>query len=514
MVTMSVREQRIAGTDEAERREGDQPVGWAYAGRDGGGAAMASTWFERAVRPEHVAAELLESVPELRAEGSGLTGCRMIRLRAADEEGHWTATYLLDLVDGTVAAQGLLVPPGVAAPVAGRPDAEATPFAGDGWSLWLPRCRVLLQTRTSDDAIPGLAAMTDPRSALEVLGPLLRNSADGPGTVPIDVTTTVAAYKPGVRVTMICDLSYAGEPAASGSPEGAHQTSAGPPAVVVKATAGAESLALHEAQSALWDSPLATDPRVRIARPLGHLPELSLAVQSHLDHDRTLKELLAEAFSGPGSGSRPVRPDPTGPVRATGVALAALHSSGVRHGRGVSFTEELETTRRKHDNLAAVVPWLAGHTDGVLDRLATAARTGVAGPEVASHGSFRTAQVLLLDDGGIGVIDLDKLRQAEAAADVGPFLAKLRHTAVNKGSDSGALPDESTRIELGARVDSMREVFLSGYEEHAELSRARVALWEGLELVSLVLGSAKKGLADRGASCARMLHAHLEAHDL
>ncbi|MGA8045589.1 MAG: hypothetical protein WCA30_04910 [Dermatophilaceae bacterium] len=477
---------------------------------------MTSTWFERAVRPAHVAAELQESVPELLADERRLTGCRMIRLRAAEEEGHWTATYLLDLVDGTVAAQGLLVPPGAAAPVADTSEDGATPFAGDGWSLWLPRSRVLLQTHTRDDAIPGLAAMTDPRSALEVLGPLLlAERPDGHGPVPTEVTTTVAAYKPGVRVTLICDLTYPGGPGPSGTePSGSPETSAGPRAVVVKATAGDDALALHEAQSALWDSPLATDPRVRIARPIGHVADLSLAVQSHLDHDRTVKDLLAEAFSERGSGSHPGQSDPSGAVRATGAALAALHSSGVRHGRSVSFTDELETTRRKHDNLAAVVPWLAEQTDGVLDRLATAAATSAAGPEVASHGSFRTAQVLLLEDGGIGVIDLDKLRQAEAAADIGPFLAKLRHTAVNKGSDTGALPDESTRAELGARVDALREAFLSGYEEQAALSRSRVDLWEGLELVSLVLGSAKKGLADRGASCARMLHAHLETHRL
>ena len=494
---------------------------------------MTSTWFEQAVRPENVAAELRRRVAELVADPARLTGCRIIRLRAGEEDGRWTATYLLDLADRTVAAQGLLLPPGVDPP--GTPEGDpveaqigAVPFAGDGWSLWLPDVRVLLRTRTSDESIPGLAAMTDPDSALAVLRPVLRSVGPGaPDAEPVGVTTTVAAYKPGVRVTMICDLEYAPAPAAdphSDTSEGGNRGQQvrqepagipGPPrprAVVVKATSGDEALVLHEAQSRLWDSPLATDPRVRIARPIAHVPDLHLAVQSHLDHERTLKDLLPDAFSG-GPGE-PAEPDASAAVRATGAALAALHGSGVRHGAPASFEDELATTRRKLDTLAAVVPWLTGHTAGVLDRLADAAAASEPQAPGPSHGSFRTAQVLLLDGGGIGLIDLDKLRQAEPAADVGPFLAKLRHTAVNKGTDTGALPDENTMARHGRRVDSLRETFLTAYEEQGPLSRERVALWEALELVSLVLGSAKKGLTERGASCARMLHAHLGANGL
>jgi hypothetical protein len=481
---------------------------------------MTSTWFERAVRPEHVAEELRGRVPELVEDPQRLAGVRMIRLRSAEDEGHWTATYLLDLPGRTIAARGLLVPPGSDPPASAAAEASTAPFAGDGWSCWLPDSRVLLHTRTADESIPGLAAMTDPRSACEVLGALLRSAeSGGPFSTPVEVTTTVAAYKPGVRVTMICDLGYAVQPAQSGSPGAVDP--AGPPTVVVKATAGAESLALHEVQRALWDSPLATDQRLRIARPLGHVPELGMAVQAHLEHDRTLKDLLAGSFSGappgreqPGMtqpGQTQQTQEPTDALRATAAALAALHTSGVRHGRLVSFEDELAITRRKHDDLAAVVPWLSHHTAGVLDRLAAAATHSDPQPPAPSHGSFRTAQVLLPDGGGIGLIDLDKLRQAEPAADVGPFLAKLRHTAVNKGTDSGALPDEATMAERSARVDALRAAFLAAYEEQAPLSRERAAVWEGLELVSLVLGSAKKGLTERGASCARMLHDHLRS---
>src|SRR5690606_32328451 len=152
---------------------------------------VTATWFERAVRPEHVAAELHETVPELRRGDEELRGVRMIRLRAAEPERHWTATYLLDLTrpDGsthTIAAHGTLVPP-EAEPPGGE---SAAGFGGDGWRLWLPGARVLLQTWARDDALPGLTALTDPGTAREVLERVLREGApDRAGLRLAEVTT-------------------------------------------------------------------------------------------------------------------------------------------------------------------------------------------------------------------------------------------------------------------------------------------------------------------------------------
>jgi aminoglycoside phosphotransferase (APT) family kinase protein len=240
---------------------------------------------------------------------------------------------------------------------------------------------------------------------------------------------------------------------------------------------------------------------VRIAEPLGHVGELGLSVQGYLEHDRTLKELLAASFGG---GDE----DPTESVRATATALAAVHTSGVVHGDVHSWEDELASQLKKHDKLAAAVPWLAEHTAGVPDRLEAAGRAEAADPPGASHGSFRTAQVLL-GAGPVAIIDFDKLRQAEPAADIGPFLAKLRHTAVNKGGDE--LPDEATAAAIGGRVDDLRREVLDAYRADGTVSPSRLACWEGLEYLSLVLGSAKKGLPERAASCATMLHRHLEA---
>lgn len=461
---------------------------------------MTSSWFERAVRAEGVAEDLRHLVPELAGGSRQLVGCEMIRLRAAEPEGYWTATYLLDVTDAagdvdTIAAHGTLIPLDGPAPHIDGDITTTVAFGADGWRCWLAEDRLLLETWSADEALPAMAALSEPASARAVLEDVLRaSSADRRELVVVGCTVTVASYKPGVRVTMVCDLDY-------GRPD---PPASWPATVIAKGERPGEGSSVDDAQRALWGSPLARSAAVRIAEPLGHVDELGLSVQGYLDHDRTLKELLAAAFGG---GDE----DPTESVRATATALAAVHSSGVAHGDIHSWDDELASQLKKHDKLAAAVPWLAEHTAGVPERLAAAGGAAAADPTGASHGSFRTAQVLL-GAGPIAIIDFDKLRQAEPAADIGPFLAKLRHTAVNKGGDE--LPDEATAAAIGRRVDDLRGEFLDAYRAHGSVSPSRLACWEGLEYLSLVLGSAKKGLPERAASCAAMLHHHLDACSL
>lgn len=455
---------------------------------------MTGTWFEQAVDPARVAAELEGRIPEFATDGHRLLGAQMIRLRAAEPDGHWTATYLLEVAGGTapatVSAHGLLVPPGSPEPEAASPAA----FGDDGWQCWLPGVRVLLQTRRADDALPGLAVLHDPARARMLLEELLRAGSPARRDLALrSVTPTMAAYKPGVRATLVCDLDYADQPVPD----------AWPPAVVAKVHQADEGQAAHEAQCALWRSPLAVSDVVALAEPLGHRPELGLSVQSYLDHELTLKDLLAQAFDA----SQGTGPDPTAALRATGTALAALHTSGVRHGPKLTWEEELDDVLRKHGRLVSVVPWLGALSHGVPDRLAAAGSATVPDPLVPSHGSFRTAQVLLVGS-RVGLIDLDKLCQAEPAADLGPFLSKLRHTAVNKGAGADADPA------VQERVDDLRDAFVEAYRGAAVVTPARLVAWEALEHLSLVVGSAKKGLADRAASCAAMMHRHLERHGL
>jgi len=57
-------------------------------------------------------------------------------------------------------------------------------------------------------------------------------------------------------------------------------------------------------------------------------------------------------------------------------------------------------------------------------------------------------------------------------------------------------------------------VFLGEYRRTGPLSERRLALWEALELFSLVLSASKKMLGPRTQNCVAMLERHLDFHDL
>ncbi|MGI8519085.1 MAG: hypothetical protein ACR2MC_00490, partial [Actinomycetota bacterium] len=72
---------------------------------------------------------------------------------------------------------------------------------------------------------------------------------------------------------------------------------------------------------------------------------------------------------------------------------------------------------------------------------------------------------------------------AEPALDIALFRATARDLAMSVLSSD--LPLE-TRLDA---VDELCEYFLACYEEHAPVSRDRVALWEALDLFTNVLHS-------------------------
>lgn len=194
-------------------------------------------------------------------------------------------------------------------------------------------------------------------------------------------------------------------------------------------------------------------------------------------------------------------------TRATAAALAELHRRDTSYGEAVTLLEELSLLRRKHDKLAAAM----GVLDEVraLDRIEAAAAVVPDDPLRPAHHSFRPAQVLLTDN-AVAFIDFDKFCQAEPASDIAALTTKLQHMGMNKIE----APDSYPPAEREQRVAELRVAFLDEYRRSAAVSAARLAVWEALELFSLVLSAAKKMNRSRVDSCARMLERHLEAHDL
>jgi len=471
--------------------------------------ATDTAWFEGAVRPDHVRSLLTRDVPQLASGQLSLLGCEMSHLRSAPADGSWTATYLLTVAEPsvganrTVVAHGTLIPP--EAPVPSWKE-DGTPFGAEGWWCYLPEVRLELRVEEVDTGLPALALLTDPEQARTLLEGILRRSGAGYDDLTLaSVTPEVNGFKPGLRCTVLCHLDY---------PAGADER--WPALVVAKVHHDDTGARVHRAMQALWSSPLATSEHVTIARPLAYLPELKLLVQGWVPGNRTLKDLLHSALL---DESNATMSELAAAMRTAGRGLADLHRSGVGDGPLVTLTEELGVLRTKRDKLAPVVPRLATLTSSVFERLEAAAAAAPPDPSVPVHHSFRPSEVLLAD-GRVGFIDFDKSCQAEPASDVASFTTKVRHVGMNKlrvdqeDDEQDAVIDDETRLTRMSRTNRICEDFLAGYQQRATVSAPRVALWEALELCSLILSAAKKANFARIDNCAFMLERHLQEHGL
>lgn len=451
---------------------------------------------------------MAREIPEFASGRLTLVGCEVKRLRSAQAEGYWTATYLL-AVEGlspgatvTVAAQGMLIPPEAPDPPL---EPAAVPFATDGWQCYVAELRLQLRTETVDVGLPALALLTDPDEGRLLLERILRAGDSGYDDLRLAaVTPQLTAYKPGVRCTALCHLEYP----ADVDPRW--------PAVVVAKMhdddAGERSF---RTLRQLWESPLGRSEHVAIARPLAYDPALRLLVTSAIPEEQTLKDLLHSALlAETGEATRLLASTMTLAARG----LAELHRCGVAQGPVVTWDDELAVLRKKRAKLAAVVPELDRLSGSVLERLETDAAATPADPLVPVHHSFRPAQVLVAG-GRIGFIDFDKLCQSESASDLAMFLTKIRHAGLNKlhashADEEDEVLDDETRTARIGRADEICEAFLTEYEKQAVVSRRRIALWEALELFSLVLSAAKKMNLTRVDNCAFLLEHHLQRHRL
>jgi hypothetical protein len=425
-------------------------------------------WLTAVEDPHRLRADLERAVPELASGAVRLTAARFKRARM--EGGSWTAVCRLRL-DGPLGGdrreidvEGRLVPPGEDAP-ASAGDGE---LGSEGWHRFLPDLRLDLGTRSPDAGLPALAVLTDPAPSRSFLEGALRGAGGGLGDLELtSCTPTVMRHKEGRRCTVRYRLEYDPVRRRSGWPDG----------VVAKAYQGDEGRTAYEGMRALWMSPLRTSSVVRIAQPLALLPEMKVVVQGLVPGERSLKGQIAPAFAaGIAAGVESL----TGLVYEVGRGLAELHASGATAGQTVTWDSELAAVRRGFDELGAAAPAVSGAMQPLLSGLAEFAADVPAGPLVATHRSFRPAQVLV-DGDDIAFIDFDAFCQAEAGLDIALFrntLCDLCLRALEERRD-GPLDEPERRASLRA-PDELCATFLAGYEEVAELSTPRLALWDAL----------------------------------
>jgi aminoglycoside phosphotransferase (APT) family kinase protein len=178
-------------------------------------------------------------------------------------------------------------------------------------------------------------------------------------------------------------------------------------------------------------------------------------------------------------------------MRKTARGLAELHKTTIELDKVYGWEDDETQVRESIDELSISVPSLGPAAYPLLERLHALEASSEPDALVASHGTFRPAQVLL-HNGEIGFIDFDSCCKAEPAKDLGLFLCAFLRAGMATVDfddipvDSGPL-DDGGRLARFERLIAISEQFLHEYERsYKPVNRQRVALFEALELFILI----------------------------
>jgi len=190
------------------------------------------------------------------------------------------------------------------------------------------------------------------------------------------------------------------------------------------------------------------DADLTLAPLVAHLPSVAVVVQGHLAGTvlRTDQVRRVEARAELDRAAR---------------ALAALHRRTLPAGRTRPLDRELQRFVMRATAVRAVSPRTGDALLGLARRLL--ACRWPAAPVSLVHGDCRPGQFLLVGD-SVALLDLDHLGLADAASDVGNFVASLQQQALRGPfTASASLPDPAA---LDA-ADTVAAWFLTTYASAA-----------------------------------------------
>ena len=187
----------------------------------------------------------------------------------------------------------------------------------------------------------------------------------------------------------------------------------------------------------------------QLLQPLGYSSKLHALVLPELPGSAELHRLAFDASLPAAARLRW--------MRESGAALATLHAVRCTSRPARRIVDDAHDLGASDAPLAHAAPALLPRfVEGVRRLLDIGPEEG---PFVASHGGFRTDQLLLVRDEPV-IIDLDGLCWANPARDLGNFLAHLRWKAIREPHHAGF---------IGAAIPS----FLAGYETVRDIPAER-----------------------------------------
>lgn len=439
-------------------------------------------WMMAARNPERICDALSQTIPEFQSGQLILQECDSSNVRYKGE--NWQGFYELTVSKpgeagtSTIHLQGILSAPNIHA---GRALLVENSLGSKDWHAFIPALNLELWNKEPESVLSSLELLTDPEQSRQYLMSSIR--AGSPAYQDLQIQAShprVARYKPGSRCTIVYQLEY---------PPGADVHHRWPELVVAKTYRKEKGQNAYESMRTLWNSPLSSSNAVKIAEPLAYDPEMKVMIQGPIRQDKTLKELTVMAVK---AGTTEAYDELTEAMCKTARGLAELHKTDIELGKVYGWEDDEEQVRESINELSISVPPLGPAAYPFLERLNSLESSSDPDPLVASHGTFRPAQVLL-HNGEIGFIDFDSCCKAEPAKDLGLFLcAFLRAGMATVDFDdiavSSDLTDDAGRLARFERLLAVSEKFLDEYERsNKPVNRQRVALFEALELFILIL---------------------------
>ena len=465
-------------------------------------------WLARAAQPDSVSNLLTRSIPALAVGALTLEACTIDGLRLNTTTHAWNGTYTLTVIRSAtkqravIPLQGTLFPPGQPAPTQDRTD---TTFGGTGWRWYLPELRLKLAVPPPEPDLPILPQLTNRDTARALLEHAMHQGESAYRDVRIDACSPdMLRYHSSLRATVRYQLTY---------PPDLSATHDWPAVVVAKTYEGDQGAHAYDGMRALWNAPLACDANVMIAEPIAYLPALKLLIQGPVPGDQLLKTLIESAIRDP---SPTILTELDAALHKTAAGLAALHRTPIAAGATYGWADQLAELRRFADNLAAAVPELAGAAIALLALLDVYAAATPLDSPVFAHGTFRPNHVLL-HQSRVGLIDFDSWCHAEPARDLALFLTSIKDAGLSgigtvAQHQAGAQKDATAPLDDFARVEAICDMFLDHYTTLMPVSRRRVALWEVLDIFTLVLRAWDRVKPVRLANTIRLLDRHMRRH--
>ena len=332
-------------------------------------------------------------------------------------------------------------------------------------TTYLPEMAMVVRLFPVDPALVGLGLATDASCMADLLRRYLPDCRDG--WRPKEIGYEALHYKPGRSCTLCYRLTL----------EHPASIDVRTRQVFAKLYRDDRGTQCYGLLNAAWQASDRSEGAWRAARPVAHVPDWRLFLQEAVP-GKQFRHLFAE-LTHDGAGAAELQ-EVERHLSAIALALRSLQRCGVELGPRRRFAELLSDQEKNLAYLSQFHEGLASRIDRVRAELACRAQEIPEAPLSFAHCDLAHGNVLIGDDGGVGIIDFDRAGQAEGAYDAAYFLTHLW---------SFAIRHPRRRAQIRKLCDWFRSQYLG---LAPEVSHARLMLYEALDFVAYVLRNFRK----------------------